>query len=56
MCSAGSHRSYRPLIAFYGIGLVPDISEPAEQIVRNVASAYMILMIMLTDNGGHCLR
>jgi miniconductance mechanosensitive channel len=33
---------------FYGIGLVPDIAEPAEQIVRNVASAYMILMIMLT--------
>jgi len=35
-------------IVFYGIGLVPDISEPVEQVVRNVASAYMILMIMLT--------
>jgi miniconductance mechanosensitive channel len=36
------------LIIFYGIGLVPDITEPVEQVVRNVASAYMILMVMLT--------
>ena len=35
-------------IIFYGIGLVPDMTESAEQVVRNVASAYMILMIMLT--------
>ena len=36
------------LIVFYGIGLVPDISDAAEKVVRNVASAYMILTIMLT--------
>ena len=35
-------------VLFYGIGLVPDIAEPAEKVVRNVASAYMILTIMLT--------
>jgi miniconductance mechanosensitive channel len=35
-------------IIFYGIGLVPDMTEPVEQVVRNVASAYMILMVMLT--------
>jgi len=36
------------IIISYGIGLVPDITESAEKVVRNVASAYMILMIMLT--------
>jgi miniconductance mechanosensitive channel len=35
-------------IIFYGIGLVPDMTEPVEQVVRNVVSAYMILMVMLT--------
>jgi miniconductance mechanosensitive channel len=37
-----------PAIVIYaGIGLVPDIAEPAEQVLRNVASAYMLVMIML---------
>ncbi len=36
------------LIISYGIVLVPGITESAEKIVRNVVSAYMILMIMLT--------
>ena len=36
------------LIISYGIALVPNITESAEKVVRNVASAYMILMIMLT--------
>ena len=35
-------------IVFYGISLVPDIAQSAEQVIRNVASAYMILTIMLT--------
>ena len=35
-------------IVSYGIVLVPDIAEPAEKVVRNVASAYFVLMIMLT--------
>jgi len=35
-------------IISYGIVLVPDIGEPAEKVVRNVAGAYMVLMIMLT--------
>jgi len=35
-------------IISYGIVLVPNIGEPAEKIVRNVAGAYMVLMIMLT--------
>ncbi len=38
-----------PAIVIYsGIGLVPDIVEPAERVIRNVASAYMVVMIMLT--------
>ncbi len=36
------------LIISNGISLVPDIAESAENIVRNVASAYMALMIVLT--------
>ncbi len=35
------------LIISYGIALVPDIAEPAEKIIRNVAGAYMVLMIIL---------
>ncbi len=38
-----------PAIVIYsGIGLVPDIVEPAERAIHNVASAYMVVMIMLT--------
>ncbi len=36
------------LIISYGIVLVPNIAESVESVVRNVADAYMILMIMLT--------
>jgi len=36
------------LIISYGIVLVPAIGESTEKIVRNVAGAYMVLMIMLT--------
>ncbi len=36
------------LVVSYGIVLVPDIPESAEKIIHNVASAYMILMIILT--------
>jgi len=36
------------LIFYFGITLVPDHSESVEKIVRNVVSAYMILIIMLT--------
>ncbi len=36
------------VIVSYGIALVPDIAEPVEQVVRNVAGAYMVLMIVLT--------
>jgi miniconductance mechanosensitive channel len=38
-----------PAIVIYaGIGLVPDIADSVEQVVRNVASAYMAVMIVLT--------
>ena len=38
-----------PVIVIYsGIGLVPDIAEPAEKVVRNVAAAYMVVVMMLT--------
>jgi miniconductance mechanosensitive channel len=38
-----------PAIVIYaGVALVPDITESAEQVVRNVASAYMVIMITLT--------
>jgi len=36
------------IIISYGVSLVPDVTESAEKVVRNIASAYMILMIMLT--------
>jgi len=36
------------LVIYYGIGLVPDYPDTVEQIVRNVVSAYMILMLTLT--------
>ena len=36
------------IIVYYGIGLVPDIREPTGQVVRNVASGYMVVMMMLT--------
>ena len=35
-------------IISFGIVLVPDIGESVEKIIRNVASAYMVLMIMLS--------
>ncbi|MAF83456.1 MAG: mechanosensitive ion channel [Gammaproteobacteria bacterium] len=35
-------------IISFGIVLVPDVAESVEKIIRNVASAYMILMVMLT--------
>lgn len=38
-----------PAVVIYsGIGIVPDIPDTAEQVVRNVASAYMVVMIVLT--------
>ena len=36
------------LVIYYGIGLVPDYPPTVEQIVRNVVSAYMVLMLTLT--------
>ena len=35
------------IIIYFAIGLVPDITEPAEQVIRNVASAYVVVIIML---------
>ena len=38
-----------PAIVIYaGVALVPDIAESAEQVLRNVVSAYMVVMITLT--------
>ncbi len=38
-----------PAIVIYaGVALVPDVAESAERVVRNVASAYMVVMITLT--------
>ncbi|MCZ6500581.1 MAG: mechanosensitive ion channel, partial [Gammaproteobacteria bacterium] len=36
------------IIIYTGIGLVPDYPAAVEQVVRNVVSAYMILMVTLT--------
>jgi len=36
------------IIIYFGIGLVPDYPEAIEKVVRNVASAYMVVMLMLT--------
>jgi miniconductance mechanosensitive channel len=36
------------IIIYFGIGLVPDYPEGIEKVVRNVASAYMVVMLMLT--------
>jgi miniconductance mechanosensitive channel len=36
------------IIIYFGIGLVPDYPEAIERVVRNVASAYMVVMLMLT--------
>jgi len=36
------------IIIYTGIGLVPDYPAAVEQVVRNVVSAYMILMVALT--------
>ncbi len=36
------------IIIYFGIGLVSDYPEAIERVVRNVASAYMVVMLMLT--------
>jgi miniconductance mechanosensitive channel len=36
------------IVIYFGIGLVPDYPDAIEKVVRNVASAYMVIMIMLT--------
>ena len=36
------------IIIYFGIGLVADYPEAIEKVVRNVSSAYMVIMLMLT--------
>ena len=36
------------LVIYFGIGLVPDYPDAVEQVVRNIVSAYIIVMLMLT--------
>jgi len=36
------------IVIYFGIGLVPDYPDAIEKVVRNVASAYMAVMIVLT--------
>jgi miniconductance mechanosensitive channel len=36
------------IVIYFGISLVPDYPDVVEQVVRNVVSAYMILMLVLT--------
>jgi miniconductance mechanosensitive channel len=38
------------IVIYYGIGYVPDVSESVEAVVRNVASACMVVILTLTMN------